>query len=116
MYRCEDYPCCGHEQGECVDPDREDAETHWPLPCVECGGRIAVGEEGTPSMHKTCQDEYLRKSDPFYDANEWLDRDDDDGDVDEDEFSDDPPGAVIASEDDVDYGDPHDFENMDYDE
>jgi hypothetical protein len=30
---CEDYPCCGHERGDC--PDSEGCMT-----CVECGKRL----------------------------------------------------------------------------
>jgi hypothetical protein len=31
--RCEDYPCCGHEAGDC--PDAQGRFT-----CVECGKRL----------------------------------------------------------------------------
>ena len=32
MARCEDYPCCGHEPGDCPDSSRR-------MKCVECGKR-----------------------------------------------------------------------------
>jgi hypothetical protein len=32
--RCEDYPCCGHEPGDCPQIDSEGRE-RWT--CVECG-------------------------------------------------------------------------------
>lgn len=69
MFRCEDYPCCGHEQGECVDPDREDKDTHLPLPCVECGGRIKYGEElpNIPSLHQKCASMLFNDEDRYYD-------------------------------------------------
>ena len=31
---CEDYPCCGHERGDC--PDKQGR-----MKCVECGKRCA---------------------------------------------------------------------------
>lgn len=33
MPRCEDYPCCGHEPGECPDSDGR-------MRCVECRDRL----------------------------------------------------------------------------
>lgn len=33
MARCEDYPCCGHEAGDCPDSDGR-------MRCVECGKRL----------------------------------------------------------------------------
>lgn len=37
MARCEDFPCCGHETGDCPDRDRSGRETYR---CVECRGRL----------------------------------------------------------------------------
>lgn len=33
MARCEDYPCCGHEAGDCPDASGR-------MRCVECGKRL----------------------------------------------------------------------------
>jgi NMD protein affecting ribosome stability and mRNA decay len=33
MPRCEDYPCCGHESGDCPDSSGR-------MTCVECGKRL----------------------------------------------------------------------------
>jgi hypothetical protein len=70
--RCEDFPCCGHESGDCPDPDARSCG-EWPLPCVECGGRIKHGEEqgNAPSMHERCADRYVRLIDEYgYDPRE----------------------------------------------
>lgn len=32
MARCEDFPCCGHESGDCPDSSGR-------MKCVECGKR-----------------------------------------------------------------------------
>lgn len=37
MARCEDYPCCGHEAGDCPTVDRR-GRARWT--CVECGKRL----------------------------------------------------------------------------
>lgn len=57
--RCEDFPCCGHEAGDCPDPDA-DARGELPFRCVECGGRIKKGTEchNAPSMHAGCARRY----------------------------------------------------------
>ena len=63
---CEDYPCCGHEWGDCPDPDAEE-RGEYPLRCVECGGRIKHGDAATnaPSMHRACMRRYLRQVDEY---------------------------------------------------
>ena len=38
--RCEDYPCCGHEDGDCPDRDEHGNET-WK--CAKCGARLPKG-------------------------------------------------------------------------
>jgi hypothetical protein len=43
--RCEDYPCCGHEQGDC--PDAEGRFT-----CVSCGRKLA--KNATSSICPRC--------------------------------------------------------------
>ncbi len=45
MARCEDYPCCGHESGDC--PDAQGRMT-----CVECGKRLS--EKATSSICPKC--------------------------------------------------------------
>jgi len=66
--RCEDFPCCGHEAGDCPDPDAE-LRGEWLLRCVECGGRIKHGEEqhNAPSMHASCARAFLNSEYGFYD-------------------------------------------------
>lgn len=32
---CEDYPCCGHEPGDCPDSEGR-------MKCVECGRRLST--------------------------------------------------------------------------
>ena len=44
--RCEDYPCCGHENGDC--PDAQGRMT-----CVECGKRQS--KKATSSICPKCQ-------------------------------------------------------------
>jgi hypothetical protein len=34
MPRCEDFPCCGHESGDCPD-------SQGRMTCVECGKKLA---------------------------------------------------------------------------
>ena len=44
MY-CEDYPCCGHEQGDCPDSEGR-------FNCVECGKRLK--KNATSSICEKC--------------------------------------------------------------
>lgn len=71
--RCEDFPCCGHTDGEGCPDERPG---FWPYPCVECGGRIRHGEEtrGHESFHARCLNRFHNRSmtgDPDYD--DWRD-------------------------------------------
>ncbi len=50
MARCEDYPCCGHEQGDCPTHDKQGRE-RWT--CVECGKLLPV--KASSSICKRCQ-------------------------------------------------------------
>ena len=50
MARCEDYPCCGHEAGDCPRVDRKGRE-RWT--CVECGKRLLL--TATSSICGPCQ-------------------------------------------------------------
>lgn len=45
MPRCEDYPCCGHEAGDCPDSSGR-------MTCVECGKRLA--KNATSSICAKC--------------------------------------------------------------
>jgi transposase-like protein len=49
MARCEDFPCCGHEPGDCPDRDRHGRE-RWR--CVECGKRLSL--KATSSICAKC--------------------------------------------------------------
>lgn len=62
--RCEDYPCCGHEAGDCPDSSGR-------MKCVECGKRLA--KTATSSICPKCQRAiYLRSwEDPCYQDNEY---------------------------------------------
>jgi len=46
MARCEDFPCCGHEAGDCPD-------SHGRMKCVECGKRLP--RTATSSICVRCQ-------------------------------------------------------------
>lgn len=39
--RCEDYPCCGHEAGDC--PVYSPGSGYLRYPCLGCGKRIKCG-------------------------------------------------------------------------
>lgn len=47
MPRCEDWPCCGHEPGECPDYDRKGNVIRK---CAGCQARIPVN-----SRYSLCQ-------------------------------------------------------------
>lgn len=49
MARCEDFPCCGHEPGDCPEIDKSGREV-WR--CVECGGRLP--RSATSSICRKC--------------------------------------------------------------
>jgi hypothetical protein len=36
---CEDFPCCGHERGDCPTTDSK-GRARWT--CVECGKRLPL--------------------------------------------------------------------------
>jgi hypothetical protein len=63
MARCEDFPCCGHEQGCCPDYDEETGE-QLNMKCV-CGAEVPLN-----SRYSICEG-CLRPDvydDPEYDA------------------------------------------------
>ena len=45
MPRCEDYPCCGHEAGDCPD-------SKGRMKCVDCGKRLS--KAATSSICSSC--------------------------------------------------------------
>jgi len=53
MARCEDYPCCGHEAGDCPDSSGR-------MTCVECGKRLA--KNATSSICAKCLKRMARRS------------------------------------------------------
>jgi len=54
--RCEDYPCCGHEDGDC--PDSQGRFT-----CVGCGKRLP--RDASSSICPKCQRNMSDREDPF---------------------------------------------------
>lgn len=64
MARCEDYPCCGHEPGDCPDSSGR-------MKCVECGKRLK--KDSTSSICPPCTCSMLRSNsdadyqDSYYD-------------------------------------------------
>jgi hypothetical protein len=45
MAKCEDYPCCGHEVGDCPDSSGR-------MKCVKCGKRLS--KNAASSICATC--------------------------------------------------------------
>jgi len=65
MARCEDYPCCGHEAGDCP---RVDSAGRERFRCVGgCGKELPAGARS--SICARCQRANVRR---------WLDGDDHD--------------------------------------
>jgi hypothetical protein len=63
---CEDYPCCGHEPGDCPTLDSQ-GRARWT--CVECGKRLSL--KAASSICTTCQRRRARS----YDYGDGLDHD-----------------------------------------
>jgi Zn-finger protein len=57
---CEDYPCCGHELGDCPRIDKQGRE-HWR--CVECGIELKLNT--TSSICPKCLARFRR-------TGEWM--------------------------------------------
>ena len=55
---CEDFPCCGHERGDCPTLDSKGRE-RWT--CVECGKRLPVSAPS--SICGSCQRAMDRRRD-----------------------------------------------------
>ena len=53
---CEDYPCCGHEPGDCPTVDSKGRE-RWR--CVECGKPLPL--TAASSICKTCTRRMTRR-------------------------------------------------------
>ena len=66
MPRCEDFPCCGHEPGDCPSRRRDGSEV-WT--CVECGKKLP--RKATSSICAKCQ----RRRARAYDYGDGLDHD-----------------------------------------
>ena len=49
MARCEDYPCCGHEDGCCPDYDKSGNQLN--MKCT-CGATVPLGSRS--SLCKAC--------------------------------------------------------------
>lgn len=63
MPRCEDFPCCGHEAGDCPAL-RADGSEIWK--CVECGKRLP--RNAPSSICAKCQrNMFERTEDDNYD-------------------------------------------------
>lgn len=60
--RCEDYPCCGHEAGDCPRVDRKGRE-RWR--CVGCGKELPI--KARSSICAKCQREMSRRQHDGYD-------------------------------------------------
>jgi hypothetical protein len=56
---CEDYPCCGHERGDCPD-------SNGRFTCVECGRRLP--RQAVSSICLPCQRRMYRRDCDSYDA------------------------------------------------
>lgn len=54
MVRCEDFPCCGHELGDCPD-------SRGRMTCVECGKRLPT--TATSSICTKCRRNMARRHD-----------------------------------------------------
>jgi len=55
--RCEDYPCCGHEAGDCPSID-EDGNQRWT--CVSCGTILPLN--ASSSICSKCQKRMYRNN------------------------------------------------------
>ena len=62
MARCEDFPCCGHEAGDCPRI-RKDGSEAWS--CVECGKELP--RKATSSICVKCQRRMLIER-----SNDWY--------------------------------------------
>lgn len=85
MAMCEDFPCCGHEQGCC--PDFDESGRQLNMKCV-CGATLPV--DNRSSLCESC----LRvgiEGDTEFDPHYAFEFDDDDDDDDEYEYDEEVP-------------------------
>ena len=57
MARCEDFPCCGHESGDCP---RTDSKGRQRWKCVECGKELST--RTTSSICSPCMAAAYRRA------------------------------------------------------
>lgn len=58
---CEDYPCCGHEPGDCPRRDSKGRE-RWT--CVECGKLLPANAPS--SICNACHRKMARMGDDYF--------------------------------------------------
>ena len=63
MPRCEDYPCCGHEPGDCPD-------SQGRMSCVECGKRLP--KTASSSICSACMKRMSRRDDRMIEAGYYV--------------------------------------------
>lgn len=68
--RCEDYPCCGHEQGGCPDED-------GAFGCASCGSKMPKGNRS--AICNSCHKRHARSMDDA-DGGPYDNEDNEDGD------------------------------------
>jgi len=79
MAMCEDFPCCGHEQGCC--PDFDESGKQLNMRCT-CGAAVPLSSHS--SICRDCR-QALQDELDGYDDDDDFDDDDDDCDDDDDE-------------------------------
>ena len=78
MAMCEDFPCCGHEQGCC--PDFDESGRQLNMKCV-CGATLPV--DNSSSICGTCLHEGMEDPNDLHDH--YRDYEDEDEDFEYDE-------------------------------
>lgn len=78
MARCEDFPCCGHEDGCCPDFDESGRQLNMRCTCGAvlpvnnrsslCDGCLAMDDEGRPM-----DDEFMGETDEYDDGDNMTD-------------------------------------------
>ena len=68
-FRCEDYPCCGHELGDCPNPNPRKGFSGFR--CVECGQPLRKNWPKSQCHRKSCQRDFQKKLDRMY-AGEYF--------------------------------------------
>jgi predicted amidophosphoribosyltransferase len=72
MARCEDYPCCGHEPGDCPTID---SKGNARFTCVECGKRLPLKARSSicPACARRADRRSARGDDPYGDHDHSMD-------------------------------------------